>query len=117
MRKAFPLGNVKHRDTQVPVFIEKDGDGFYVVECPLFQGCYSQGKTVDEALRNIREVIHLIVEEKKKRDILRTYHPKELSLHTITLSPWPVYLSFRAGRLSKHRLVSSPLPRGEGYYL
>ena len=56
-----------------------------MVECPLFEGCYSQGKTVDEALRNIREVIHLIVEEKKNRDILQTYHPRELSLHTITL--------------------------------
>jgi predicted RNase H-like HicB family nuclease len=75
----------KHRATQVPVFIEKDEDGFYVVECPLFEGCYSQGRSVDEALRNIREVIHLIVEEKRNRDILRTYHPRELSLHTITL--------------------------------
>jgi len=40
---------------------------------------------VDEALQNIREVIDLIVEEKKNGEILRTYHPKELSLHTITL--------------------------------
>jgi len=75
----------KRRDTQVPVFIEKDEDGFYVVECPLFEGCYSQGKTVDEALRNIREVVDMILEEQKNRDILKTYHPKELSLHTISL--------------------------------
>ena len=69
----------------MPVFIEKDEDGFYVVECPLFEGCYSQGKTLDEALRNIREVIRLVAEERRNRDILRTYHPKEVSLHTITL--------------------------------
>ena len=55
-----------------PVIIEKDEDGFYVVECPLFEGCYSQGKTVDEALRNIREVIELTIEEKKNREILLT---------------------------------------------
>jgi len=85
MRKPNGSKNTKQSGTQVPVFIEKDEDGFYVVECPVFEGCYSQGKTVDEALRNIREVIHLIVEEKKNRDILKTYHPKELSLHTITL--------------------------------
>jgi predicted RNA binding protein YcfA (HicA-like mRNA interferase family) len=30
-------------------------------------------------------LIHLIVEEKKNRDILQAYHPRELSLHTITL--------------------------------
>ena len=68
-----------------PVFIEKHEDGFYVVECPLFEGCYSQGKTVDEALRNVRGVIRLILEEKKNRDTFQTYHPKELSLHAITL--------------------------------
>jgi len=70
---------------QLPLFIEKDEDDFYIVECPLFDGCYSQGKTLDEALRNIREVISLILEEKGSQDILESYHPKELSLHTITI--------------------------------
>jgi len=85
MRKPNGPANTKRLDTQVPVFIEKDEDGFYVVECPLFEGCYSQGKTVDEALRNIREVIDLVLEERKNREFLNTYRPKELSLHTITL--------------------------------
>ncbi len=85
MRKRLSIAKSKLRGTQVPVFIEKDEDGFYVVECPLFEGCYSQGKTVDEALRNIRDVIELIAEEKKNRDVLKSYHPEELSLHTITL--------------------------------
>jgi predicted RNase H-like HicB family nuclease len=85
MRRSNGPAKTKHRETQVPVSIEKDEDGFYVVQCPLFEGCYSQGKTVDQVLRNIREVIHLIVEEKKNRDILKAYHPRELSLHTITL--------------------------------
>jgi hypothetical protein len=30
-----------------------------VVECPLFDGCYTQGKTIDEALKNIREVLEM----------------------------------------------------------
>ena len=85
MRKKASPARTKLRGTQVPVFIEKDEDGFYVVECPLFEGCYSQGKTVDEALRNIREVIGLIAGEKKNRDLLKTYHPEEFSLHTLTL--------------------------------
>jgi len=75
----------KNRNSQLPLFVEKDEDGFYVIECPLFEGCYSQGKTLDEALKNIREVIHLVVEEKKNQEILKSYHPQELSLHTITL--------------------------------
>lgn len=47
------------KNHQLPIVIEKDEDGFYVVECPVFSGCYSQGKTIDEALNNIREVIDL----------------------------------------------------------
>lgn len=75
----------KLQNTQLSLFVEKDEDGFYVVECPLFEGCYSQGKTLDEAIKNIRVVISLILEEKKSKDILRSYRPRELSLHTITI--------------------------------
>ena len=52
---------------QLPIFVEKNGDKFYTVECPLFEGCYTQGKTIDEALKNIREVITLVLMEKKNR--------------------------------------------------
>jgi antitoxin HicB len=42
------------------VLLERDDDyGGYVVVCPSLQGCYSQGKTVEEALANIREAIEL----------------------------------------------------------
>ena len=75
----------KNRNSQFPLFVEKDEDGFYVIECPIFDGCYSQGKTLDEALKNIREVIRLVIGEKKNQEILKSYHPQELSLHTITL--------------------------------
>lgn len=70
---------------QFPVVIEKDEGGFYVVECPIFKGCYSQGKTLDEALKNIKEVIALCLAEKENRKILQSYKLKELSIHTITL--------------------------------
>jgi predicted RNase H-like HicB family nuclease len=54
--------STEYRGLQLPLFIEKDEDGFYVVECPDLEGCYTQGKTIDEALKNIREVIELVVE-------------------------------------------------------
>ena len=75
----------KLRGLTLPLFIEKDEDGFYIVECPVLEGCYTQGKTIDEALRNIREVIKLVLEEKKSQEVLKNYRPKELSLHAITL--------------------------------
>ena len=69
----------------LPLFIEKDEDGYYVVECPILEGCYSQGKTIDEALKNIREVIEMILEEEESRKILKSYKPSGISLHTIIL--------------------------------
>lgn len=75
----------KIRGKQLPVIVEKDEDGFYVVECPLFSGCFTQGKTVDEALKNIKEVIELCLEEKENQEAIASYEPKEISLHTITL--------------------------------
>ncbi len=75
----------KIKNSRFPVVVEKDEDGFYVVECTLFQGCYSQGKTLDEALGNIREVIGVCLKEKENQKIAENYHPTELSLHAITL--------------------------------
>jgi len=76
---------VKIKNQSFPVIVEKDEDGFYVVECPLFKGCYTQGKSLDETLKNIREVIETCLEEKENQEILKTYKPKELSFHTIKL--------------------------------
>jgi len=82
MTKAF-LAKIKN--SRFPVFVEKDEDGFYVVECPIFRGCYSQGRTLDEALVNIREAIELCLEEKENQALIESYRPQEVSLHTITL--------------------------------
>jgi predicted RNase H-like HicB family nuclease len=68
----------------LPIIVEKDEDSFYVVECPIFSGCYTQGKTLDEALKNIREVIELCLEEKENEEILNNFHPQEISFHTLT---------------------------------
>ena len=75
----------KIKNNYFPLVVEKDEDGFYVVECTLFKGCYSQGETLDKALKNIKEVIKLCLKEKENQEILKSYKPQELSLHTITL--------------------------------
>lgn len=73
------------KNKKFPVIVERDEDGFYVVQCTVLNGCFTQGKTLDEALKNIREVIELCLEEKENRDLIASYHPRELSLHTISL--------------------------------
>ena len=45
------------------VVIEKDEDGFFVGEVPQLSGCYSQGRTIDELLANMHEVIALALED------------------------------------------------------
>ena len=45
------------------VVIEKDEDGFYVGEVPQLRACYTQGRSLDELMENIREVIKLCLEE------------------------------------------------------
>ncbi len=63
----------------LPIIVEKDEDGFYVVECPLLKGCYTQGKTLDEALKNIREVIDMCLEEENEDAISEIANIKEFS--------------------------------------
>jgi len=45
------------------VVIERDEDGIYIGEVPQLKACYSQGKTIDELIQNIREVIEICLEE------------------------------------------------------
>ncbi|NQE45166.1 hypothetical protein C5S31_03970 [ANME-1 cluster archaeon GoMg2] len=39
------------------VVISEGEDGWYVVECPSIPGCVSQGKSLEEALENIKDAI------------------------------------------------------------
>ena len=41
------------------VIIRKDEAGCYVAECPELRACYTQGKTVEEVMANIKDVIKL----------------------------------------------------------
>ena len=56
-----------------PILIEQDIEGFFIVSCPLFQGCHSYGKTINEALTNIQEVIELCLEEQDNEEPTNTF--------------------------------------------
>ena len=43
------------------VFIYPGEDGYWVAECPSLPGCISQGKTMENAVNNIRDVIELYI--------------------------------------------------------
>lgn len=55
----------------IKVIVERGEDGYFVAHVPSLKSCWSQGKTRDEALENIREAIDLYLEPE----------PTELSEH------------------------------------
>ena len=50
-------------DISFPVIVEIDEDNIFIVSCPIFKGCHSYGKSIDEAMNNLKEVIEICVEE------------------------------------------------------
>jgi predicted RNase H-like HicB family nuclease len=45
------------------VIIEKDEDGYFA-SCHELQGCYTEGDTYEDAVRNIKDAITLHVEDR-----------------------------------------------------
>jgi predicted RNase H-like HicB family nuclease len=60
------LENWEPKDEIPPVnlkiVIEAGEDGYFVAHCPALKSCWSQGKTREEALQNVREAIDLYLE-------------------------------------------------------
>ena len=58
---------------KLSVTIDRDEDGAWVVECPSIPGCVSQGRTKQEALKNIKEAIALCLEVRAERGLPLTF--------------------------------------------
>ena len=57
---------------KVTVIIEKDEFGYYAY-CPELKGCHTQGDSLDEVLKNIKEAVELYLEtldEEEKKVLL-----------------------------------------------
>jgi len=49
------------------VTITRDEDGMYIADCPAIPGCMSQGKTEEEAQRNIQDAIKQCLEVRSEK--------------------------------------------------
>jgi predicted RNase H-like HicB family nuclease len=47
---------------QMKVLVDQGEDGYFVAHSPSLKSCWSQGRTRDEALQNLREAIELYLE-------------------------------------------------------
>jgi len=54
--------NITHKNYRFAAVIEGDEDGYFAY-CPELQGCYTQGGNYEEALRNLKSAIQLVVED------------------------------------------------------
>ena len=64
-----------------PIILQKEKEGGYSVTNLAFEGCYSQGETVEEALANIKEATLLCLED----DNVSLLENEDVSLHLITV--------------------------------
>ena len=60
--------------------MEQDKDGYFIVSCPIFRGCHSYGKTINEAMENIKEVIEMCLEEEDVEKLNKFIEVRELEI-------------------------------------
>lgn len=63
------MTNKTMKNKEFYVVIERDEDGIYIGEVPQLKACYSQGETIDELMKNIKEVIEMCLEELEEESI------------------------------------------------
>ncbi len=69
------------------VIIEQDEDGYYVMDVPALRGCHAQGKTFEEAMDNIREVIAMCVQEMREDGLeINTAYPEVIGIKTLEIA-------------------------------
>lgn len=68
------MARSKEKVLQFKVLLEQDEKGMYVASVPELPGCYTQGKTLEEVRKRIKEVIQLVLEEDKGSHV-RLRHP------------------------------------------
>ena len=67
------------------VIIEQDEEGKYIASVPSLQGCYTEGDTFEDALKNIEDVIKLHISARKNRGILDDSNTQFVGVKTIPI--------------------------------
>lgn len=62
------------------VVIDKDEDGWYVGSVPEIPGCLTQGKSMPELMRNIKDAIQLCLDVEKEHGCIRFLDIKEIKV-------------------------------------
>ncbi len=68
------------------VIVEQDQAGYYVAECPALCACYTQGKTYEEVLENIKDVIGMCLEDLKAKRQRIPKQPEIIGVQRVEVS-------------------------------
>jgi len=68
------------------VIVEQDEDGYFVAECPALKACYTQGKTYEEAIENIRDVIAMCLTDLKEKGQRVPRQPEIISVRRVEVT-------------------------------
>ncbi len=63
------------------ITIFRDEDGIYITECPSIPGCVSQGRTEQEAVKNIKEAIKDCLEVRAEKGLPLTVSTRQVEVH------------------------------------
>ncbi len=75
------------KNYSLQVIIEQDEDGIFIAECPALQGCYAQGKTYEEAIKNIRDVIAMCIEElRDEKKKINLKYPEVIGIKSLEVA-------------------------------
>lgn len=62
------------------VTIDRDEDGAWIAECPAIPGCFSQGRSRDEALANIKDAIAACLEVRAEEGLPLTVETRQVDV-------------------------------------
>ena len=71
------------KNTQFTVYIEQDEDGMFIGSIPSIPSCHAQGRTQQEMLNNLAEVVKLCLRNLDKKEI---EHNRFVGIQNINLS-------------------------------
>jgi predicted RNase H-like HicB family nuclease len=82
MGKGMPMTTYRFQ-----IVIEQDEDGFFIADVPALTGCHTQGKTFEEVMQNIREVIRMCVQElREDGKPIETAFPEVIGIKTLEIA-------------------------------
>lgn len=60
------------KNTQFTVYIEQDEDGMFVGSIPSIPSCHAEGRTQEEMMKNLSEVLSLCLRNINKKELAQT---------------------------------------------